>query len=149
MSKKTAPESALFVRLPSAAVDKLDRAADALGMRKKDLVAGLVSKYVDPDSRRGLQALGSLSTHRFTVDVGDPSPTVGSYSFQPYDRTDLQAELPPEVFNAEQAGQFLQIDEAVVIELAEAGKLPGRKLGAVWRFSRAGLVAWLSELEKQ
>ena len=126
MPKKTAPaESALFVRLPAAAVEKLDRASEVLGMRKKDLVAGLVSKYVDPDSRHGLGALGSL----------------GSYSFQPYD--------PPEVMNTEQAGQFLQVDEAVVVEMAEAGKLPGRKLGAAWRFSRAALVAWLSAPEKR
>ena len=47
--------------------------------------------------------------------------------------------------NAEQAAQFLQIDEATVVELAEAGKLPGRKLGTDWRFSRAALVAWLSD----
>ena len=127
--------------MPAAAVDKLDRAALALGMRKKDLVAGLVSRYVDPDSRRGLSALGALATHKVTVDLGDTGPTVGSYSFQPYD--------PPEVMNAEQAGQFLQIEEAAVIELAEAGKLPGRKLGALWRFSRAALVAWLSEPQKQ
>jgi hypothetical protein len=33
--------------------------------------------------------------------------------------------------------------------MAEAGKLPGRKLGAVWRFSRAALVAWLSGPEKR
>jgi excisionase family DNA binding protein len=111
MSKKTPAESALFVRLPATAADKLDRAAETLGMRKKDIVAGLVSKYVDPDSR-------------------------GSYSFRPYE--------PPEVMNAGQAGQFLQIDEAVVIEMAESGKLPGRKLGTEWRFSRAALVAWLS-----
>jgi len=51
------------------------------------------------------------------------------------------------VLNAEQAGQFLQIEEAVVIELAEAGRLPGRKLGAAWRFSRAALVAWLASPE--
>src|SRR4051812_22239326 len=120
MPKKTPPESALFVRLPATAVDKLDRAAEALGMRKKDLVAGLVSKYVDPDSPSGRTALGALSSHRITVDLGESSPTRGSYSFQPYD--------PPEVMNAEQAGQFLQIDEAAVIELAESGKLPGRKL---------------------
>ena len=90
---------------------------EALGMRKKDLVAGLVTKYVDPDSPRGLSALGSLSTHKVTVDVGESSPTLGSYSFQPYD--------PPEVMNADQAGQFLQIDAAVVIEMAEAGKVAG------------------------
>jgi excisionase family DNA binding protein len=91
-------------------------------MRKKDLVAGLVTKYVNPDSHQGLSALGS-------------------YSFHPYD--------PPEVMNAEQAGQFLQIDETVVNEMAEAGKLPGRKLGTAWRFSRAALVAWLSGPEKR
>jgi hypothetical protein len=139
MPKKTAAESALFVRLPAAAVDKLHRAADVLGMRKKDLVAGLVSRYVDPDSRRGLDALGSLSSQKVTVDLGEAGPTVGSYSFQPYD--------PPEVMNAEQAGQFLQIDAAIVTEMAESGKLPGRKLGAVWRFSRVALVAWLSRPE--
>ena len=140
MSKKPPAEGALFVRLPATAVDKLDRAAEALGMRKKDLVASLVSKYVDPDSQRGLTALGSLSSHKVTVELGEPTATIGSYSFQAYD--------PPEIMNAEQAGQFLQIDEAIVTELAEADKLPGRKLGAVWRFSRAALVAWLSTPEK-
>ena len=139
MPKKTPSEGALFVRLPSAAVDKLDRAAEALGMRKKDLVAGLVSKYVDPDSDRGLNALGSLSVHKLSVGLGEPAR--GSYSFQPYD--------PPEVMNTEQAAQFLQVEEKVVIELAEAGKLPGRKLGKDWRFSRVALVAWLSTPEKR
>ena len=158
MPRKTAVEGALFVRLPATAVGKLDRAAEALGMRKKDLVAGLVSKYVDPDSRRGLSALGALATHRVTVELGNVAnvgrkdPTVGAYSFQPYDAPLSPPEAPPEVLNAEQAGQLLQIGEPVVREMAEAGKLPGRKLGfgpgAVWRFSRAALVAWLSGPEK-
>jgi excisionase family DNA binding protein len=140
MPKKPAPEGALFVRLPANAVDKLHRAAEAMGMRKKDLVASLVSKYVDPDSRRGLSALGALSSRQVTVELGEPAATVGAYSFQAYD--------PPEVLNVAQAGQFLQIDEATVIELAEANELPGRKLGAEWRFSRAALVAWLSTPQK-
>jgi excisionase family DNA binding protein len=141
MTKKTSPDTALYVRLPATAVDKLDRAAAALGVHKKDLVAGLVSKYVDPDSQRGRSALGSLSQpRRVTVDLGDSGATLGSYSFQTYD--------PPEVLNAEQAGQLLQIDEAVVVQLAEAGALPGRKLGSAWRFSRAALVAWLAGPEK-
>src|SRR5689334_1979499 len=140
MPKKTPPESALFVRLPTDAVEKLQRAAEALGMRKKDLVAGLVSRYVDPDSRRGLTALGALATRKVTMDLGETGPTLGSYSFQAYD--------PPEVLNVEQAGQFLQIDAEVVVEMAEAGKLPGRKLGAAWRFSREALVKWLSTPER-
>jgi excisionase family DNA binding protein len=48
------------------------------------------------------------------------------------------------VLNVQQAGELLQIAEAVVIELAEAGQLPGRKLGSAWRFSRAALLAWLA-----
>ena len=137
MSKKTPPvEGALFVRLPANAVEKLHRAAEALGMRKKDLVANLVTKYVDPDSRRGLSELGALSTPKVSVDLGDAGPTRGSYSFHPYD--------PPEVLSVEQAAQFLQIEEAVVIEMAESGLLPGRKLGEAWRFARAALVTWLS-----
>ena len=136
MPRKPAVEGALFVRLPSAAVDKLDRAAEALGLRKKDLVAGLVSKYVDPDSRQGLTALGSLSLPKLPGDGAELGPARGSYSFHPDD--------PPEVLNAEQAGQLLQIDQSVVVELAEAGKLPGRKLGGAWRFSRAALIDWLS-----
>ncbi|MGE0398456.1 MAG: helix-turn-helix domain-containing protein [Kofleriaceae bacterium] len=114
MSRKTQPESPLYVKLPQNAVEKLHRAAEELGLPKKDIVANLVTKYLEP---RG----GAM---------------VGTYSFQAYD--------PPEIMNAEQAGQFLQIDEKNVIELAEAGKLPGKRLGPVWRFSREALVAWLS-----
>jgi excisionase family DNA binding protein len=139
MSKPAAPEGALFVRLPATAVDKLHRAAEALGMRKKDLVAGLVSKYVDPDSRQGRSLLGALSTHKIALGLAAPADTRGSYSFQPYEPA-----MPPEVLDVEQAGDFLQIDAALVLEMAESGQLPGRKLGADWRFSRAALLAWLA-----
>jgi excisionase family DNA binding protein len=143
MPRKAPAEGALFVRLPANAVEKLHRAAETLGIRKKDLVAGLVTRYVDPDSDRGLDALGSLASRRAASGLPAPEggPPRGSYSFRAYD--------PPEVLNAEQAADFLQIDVGVVLELADAGKLPGRKLGAAWRFSRAALVAWLSEPEKK
>ncbi len=114
MSRKPPPETPLYVKLPQNAVEKLDRAAEQSGLPKKDIVAGLVEKYLDP-----------LST-----------PTTGTYSFRSYD--------PPEVMNAEQAGQFLQIDAKNVIELAEAGQIPGKKLGPVWRFSREAILAWLA-----
>lgn len=136
MSRKT-PQTPLYVRLPKTAGDKLDRAAAALGVHKKDLVAGLVSRYVDPDSQQGLSALTTLSTRKPPHDdVPSVGLTMGTYSFQPYE--------PPEIMNSKQAGEFLQIDEKNVIELAEAGQLPGKKLGPVWRFSRDALVAWLS-----
>ncbi len=147
MSKKqpSAPKKqsseALFVRLPTRAFEKLERAAGALGVRKKDLIAGLVPKSVAPASRRGLHELTAVATHRIAVENAPGEATVGTYSFHPFD--------PPEVMNAEQAGEFLQLSEAVVVELAEARKLPGRKLGKAWRFSRAALVAWLSPQEKR
>jgi excisionase family DNA binding protein len=137
MSRKPVADAALFVRLPAATAAKLDRAAEALHVRKKDLITGLVSTYVDPDSQRGLDALGVLASPR-VLRAGDPG-SMGSYSFQAYE--------PPEVMNAAQAAEFLQIEESGVIELAEARKLPGRKLGSAWRFSRAALVAWLSTPE--
>jgi excisionase family DNA binding protein len=140
----TEPEDALYVRLPSDVADRLDRAAATLGIRKKDLIAGLVSKYVDPDSRRGLSALGALSQpRRVTVELGDAGPTLGAYSFQAYDPPEVM-----EVMNAEQAGQLLQLDEKVVLELAESGVIPGRKLGKVWRFSRTAIIAWLSSPDR-
>lgn len=135
MSRKLPPQTPLYVRLPKTEGDKLDRAAAALGVHKKDLVAGLVHRYVDPDSQQGLTTLTTLSTRKPPEGDG-PTVMTGTYSFQPYD--------PPEVMSAEQAGKFLQIDENNVIELAEAGQLPGRKLGPVWRFSRDALVAWLA-----
>jgi excisionase family DNA binding protein len=94
------PEGALYVKLPANAVEKLHRAAEILGIKKKDLVANLVSKYVDPDTKQGLG-------------------------------TQAVAEL-------------LQLDSRVVLDMAEAGNLPGRKLGTEWRFSRTAIIAWLA-----
>lgn len=136
MSRKPANETPLYVRLPATAGRKLDRASEVLGIPKKDLVANLVAKYVDPDSQRGLQALGFLSQPRpVAVQANSGESTVGRYSFLPYET--------PEVMNAEQAAQLLAVEENVVVQMAEAGKLPGRKLGSVWRFSRASVLAWL------
>jgi excisionase family DNA binding protein len=126
--KKPQPQTPLYVKIPTTAATKLDRAAAELGVHKKDLVADLVTRYVSMSSRRPGAPEGQ----------GD-SLMMGTYSFQPFD--------PPEVMNHEQAAQFLQIEPHIVIELAEAGKLPGKKLGPSWRFSREALVAWLSTPE--
>lgn len=137
-----APEGALYVRLPATAVARLDRAAEALGVPKKELVARLVAAHVDPDSRQGLTALGALAQPRPTsADLGAAAPTLGTYAFQPYD--------PPEVLTAEQTAALLQLDVRVVHELAAAGDLPGRKLGGAWRFARAAVLAWLATPERR
>lgn len=129
--------SALYVRLPAADGAKLDRAAQVLGTRKKDLVAALVSRYVDPDTDGGRAALGQLSgSGPGARKQPENSPAVGFYSFHP--RT------WPDVLTPAQAAELLQVEEALVMQLAESGELPARKLGSEWRLSTAGLMTWLS-----
>ena len=50
----------------------------------------------------------------------------------------------PDVLTLEQAAALLQVDAAEVAALAEAGELPGRRIGGDWRFPRAALLEWLA-----
>src|SRR3954466_530042 len=118
------PHAALYVRLPADEARKLDRAAHAVGAPKKDLVAGLVARYVDPDTDRGLPALRPLGAEapgalprRVVVEADDPQLVVGHHSFRPADL--------PDVLTPAQAAQLLQVDEGAVLALAEEGRLPG------------------------
>ena len=137
------PHAALYVRLPADEARKLDRASHAVGAPKKDLVAGLVARYVDPDSDDGLHALRRLGAEapgalprRVVVEADDPQLVVGHHSFRPADL--------PDVLTPAQAATLLQVDEDAVLALAEEGRLPGRRIGDEWRFARAAVVAWLS-----
>ena len=139
----TPPHAALYVRLPADEARKLDRAAHAVGAAKKDLVAGLVARYVDPDSDDGLHALRRLGAEapgalprRVVVEADDPQLVVGHHSFRPADL--------PDVLTPAQAATLLQVNEDAVLALAEEGRLPARRIGDEWRFARAAVVAWLS-----
>jgi excisionase family DNA binding protein len=132
------PTAALYVRLPASEFEKLDRAAEALATNKKAIVTTLVSRYVDPDSDAGLDRLRTLTAtpRRVTVELPDPALAVGHHAFTP-------APLP-DVLTPAQAAELLQVPESEVVELAEAGTLPGRRIGAQWRFSRPALIGWLA-----
>jgi excisionase family DNA binding protein len=69
-----------------------------------------------------------------TLDAGEL--TLGHHSFQPA--------LAPEVLTAEQAAELLQVEATVVLDLARAGRLPGRELSGHWRFARVALLQWLA-----
>jgi excisionase family DNA binding protein len=127
--RKHTDETALFVRIPSAEAAKLHRAADALGAPKRELITRLVAQYVDPDNPTMLNALGGAR-----AEWG-----VGQHSFRPASEMEI---LTP----AQLAG-LLQVEEEVVVELAEKQELPGRKVGEEWRFSREAILAWLAEEE--
>jgi excisionase family DNA binding protein len=133
------PTAALYVRLPHREFEKLDRAASALATNKKALVTTLVSHYVDPDSQQGLDRLREIAAarpQRVTVDLPSETIAVGHHAFTPAPA--------PEVLTPAQAAELLQVSEDEVVELAEAGKLPGRRIGERWRFSRPALIAWLA-----
>jgi excisionase family DNA binding protein len=44
-----------------------------------------------------------------------------------------------------QIAAYLQINEATAYNWAQEGKLPGIKLGRVWRFRREDIEAWLDK----
>jgi excisionase family DNA binding protein len=52
-------------------------------------------------------------------------------------------EPPPEVLTLPEAAALLRLEEVAVRAAADAGELPGRRVGEEWRFSRSALLAWL------
>ena len=115
MPEATTP---LFVRLPRREADLLDRVAFEGKISKRELVTSLVQRYLDEDNQE------------------TPQLTLGRHHFRPSDA--------PDVLTLEQAAAFLQVDAAEVAALAEAGELPGRRIGGDWRFPRAALLEWLA-----
>ena len=120
----------LYVRIPQAQAEKLDRVAFELKIPKQDLIAGLVED---------MKIAPGFTRRRTEVVEVDDSVSVGRASFLPYE--------PPEVLTLPLAADLLQVDEEVVAQMAEAGDLPARKLGDDWRFSRIALIEWLGKVD--
>jgi excisionase family DNA binding protein len=57
-------------------------------------------------------------------------------------RVALQETLP-DVLTVGEAAALLRVEEADVTAAAEAGELPGRRIGSEWRFAREALMVWL------
>ncbi len=117
----------LFVRLPSAHAERLDRAAFELKASKQDIVSGLIARYVDPGSTDRLR--------RVVIEAGEDAIATGSHSFTPA--------TPGEVLTLAEVAELLQVDEDAVRELAEARDIPGRRIGDDWRFARGAVLRWL------
>jgi excisionase family DNA binding protein len=52
--------------------------------------------------------------------------------------------LEHEFLTAEEAAQLLRISAKHLRDLAREGRVPGRKVGREWRFSRTALIEWMS-----
>ncbi len=125
--------AALFVRLPVAQAEKLDRAAFERGVPKQQLVNALLEGY----STRELARLPGLESgrRRVVVESEVDDMAVGSHSFRPFE--------PAEVLSPAEVAELLQVEDELVTRLAEEGELPGKKIGDKWRFSRSAVLEWL------
>jgi excisionase family DNA binding protein len=144
--------SPLFVRLPRAQADALDRASFELKTSKQDLVAGLITRYVDlsaPETLAELLALAQegreekrepfgfgAATRRVTIETEPDRVAVGRAGFR-----DTGG---PDVLTIEQAAELLRVAPDAVRALAESGDLPARQIGEEWRFARTAILAWLA-----
>ena len=108
--------------------EQLDHASHELKLPKKDLVNALVARHADASQLDNLR--------RVVVEMGGEGLTVG--------RADLRPAEPTAVLTLDAAAELLQIEPEQVAALAEAGELPGRRIGDDWRFSREAVLAWLA-----
>jgi len=125
--------AALFVRLPIDAAEKLNRFAFERRIPKRDVVRMLVSERLDE---------GDVLWHAPVPPPFVPPP--GGFAVG---RADVVAADAPDVLTVEQAAELLKVEPQAVAELAEAGELPGRRIGGEWRFLRGALLGWLGGAE--
>ncbi|MBE9508892.1 MAG: helix-turn-helix domain-containing protein [Chloroflexi bacterium] len=49
------------------------------------------------------------------------------------------------LMDIKQVAAYLQINEATAYSWAQKGRLPGIKIGRIWRFRREDIEAWLDQ----
>lgn len=54
---------------------------------------------------------------------------------------------PDEVLTLDQLAELLRVDAGALRRRVEKSEVPGRRFGDQWRFSRSGILTWLSEPE--
>lgn len=121
---------AIYVRLPVAAAERLDRAAERLGASKRDVIASLLASNLDADVG------ASPARRRVIVEDGPESLAIGHHQFTPA-ATDG-------VLTLDEAAELLRVTPAALEAGAEAGDVPARRLGEEWRFRRDALLDWLA-----
>lgn len=51
--------------------------------------------------------------------------------------------MDDEVFTLEEAAAFLKATEYSIREAAKTGKIPAKKIGGQWRFTKKTIMEWL------
>jgi excisionase family DNA binding protein len=130
--RKHRDEAALFVRLPREEAEKLDRFVFQHRVPKRDVVRRLVAEHLEDADVIWRQPLPPPLP---TPVAPGAEVVVGRADFVPADA--------PEVLTVEQAAELLAVKADDVRALADAGELPGRRIGEEWRFLRRALLGWL------
>jgi excisionase family DNA binding protein len=120
------PTKAIYVRVPTAVADRLDRAAERLGMSKRDIVTRLMGDRLEIED--DLQAVRIWENDH-------PKNPGWVRAADDNNGTD--------VLSLEDAAALLRVRPDDITELAESGEIPARKIGKQWRFSRSALLNWL------
>jgi diguanylate cyclase (GGDEF)-like protein/excisionase family DNA binding protein len=55
----------------------------------------------------------------------------------------MQESSTSEVFTLDELASYLKADRVAILQVAEAGELPGVRIGGEWRFHREGVRRWL------
>ena len=103
----------LYVRLAPDSARRLDQAVASSGLTKRQIVEDAVREHLGPEKKE-------LVVGR--VALREPAP---------------------EILTAGEAAALLRVEEADVVDAAERGELPGRRIGGEWRFGREALLAWV------
>jgi excisionase family DNA binding protein len=74
----------------------------------------------------------------------EPRPAIGALKGAPIGRAFFAPAQEREVLTLEELAALLSVEVEAARELAEAGELPGRKVGEEWRFARRAILDWLS-----
>ncbi len=56
---------------------------------------------------------------------------------------DKEIQALPEVMTLDEASKLLRVHPQTVKALARAGRIPGKKIGRAWRFSKKALLDYL------
>jgi excisionase family DNA binding protein len=119
------PTAALFVRIPQAQANALDRLAFESRRPKQAVVSELLAR-----------GIGEPGGRRVTIEtIAEPATVIGRHSFRPFG---------PDVLTLEEVADLLAVAPAAVERLARDGELPGRRIGDAWRFARSAVLAWLA-----
>ena len=96
------------------------------GRPKQAVVTELLSRH-----------FGEPADRRVTIEaLGEPGAVIGRHAFRPFE---------PDVLTLEEVAELLCVAPEAVAELACSGELPGRRIGAAWRFARVAVLDWLAQ----